>query len=37
MPKMQITLTVNESKRMIANGIGKLSSIQRARKSGKIF
>ena len=32
-----MTLTVNESKRIIAKGIARLSSVQKALKSGKIF
>ena len=35
--RTQVTLTVNESKRIIAKGIARLPSVQRALKSGKIF
>jgi hypothetical protein len=35
--RIQVTLTVNESKRIIAKGIAKLPSVQEALRSGKIF
>ena len=35
--RAQVTLTVNESKRIIAKGIANLPSVQKALKSGKIF
>lgn len=35
--RAQVTLTVNESKRIIAKGIAKLPSVQKALKFGKIF
>jgi hypothetical protein len=35
--QIQITLTANESKRMIAKGIAKIHSVQKALQSGKIF
>jgi hypothetical protein len=35
--RAQVTLTVNESKRIIAKGIASLPSVQKALRSGKIF
>jgi hypothetical protein len=35
--RVQVTLTVNESKRIIAKGVAKLPVVKRALRSGKIF